>query len=240
MLGDTWAADTWAALADLVLPTECAGCAAGRTRLRYGVCETCVASVQRLRAHEVRPQPAPAGLPRCVALGAYDGVLRQLLLAYKERGRHGLARPLGRLLGRTVAAAAGPDRPVLLVPVPTTAAAVRARHGDHLARLLRHAVAELRSTGRPVAVAKPLRARPRPDSSALDSDGRFAAAEGAFARRRVGLDIGRDRDPRRCVVVVDDIITTGATLSTVSRLLSTAGVPVQAVAVLAATRRRHR
>src|SRR5690606_40735344 len=62
-----------------------------------GVCRDCVADLAALRPHPTRPQPSPVGLPPCAALGDYDGALRGLILAYKERGRHPPARPLGRL-----------------------------------------------------------------------------------------------------------------------------------------------
>ncbi|WBB96137.1 MULTISPECIES: ComF family protein [unclassified Solwaraspora] len=233
--------DVWSALADLVLPAECAGCRRTGGRLRFGVCGRCADEVQRLRPRPVRPEPAPPDLPPCVALGEYAGVLRELLLAYKERGRHGLGRPLGRLLGDAVAAAVGTgaDRPVLLVPVPSTAAAARARHGDHLARLTRYAAARLRVDGRRVTVARPLRARTRPDSAGMDSAARLASARTAFRPRRVGLDTSLRADPRLRVIVVDDIVTTGATLAAVHRLLVAQGLPAYAAVVLAATRRRH-
>jgi len=230
--------DLWGGLADLVLPVECAGCRTGRVPLRYGVCQRCVGLLERLRPYPTRPTPAPPGLPRCVALGEYGGVLRELLLAYKERGRHGLARPLGVLLAEVVAAAAGAPRPVVLVPVPATAAAVRARHGDHLARLTRHAAVRLRRVGWPVTVARPLWARPRADSATLDSAARAAAAVASFGLRRVRIDVLRRADPARSVIVVDDIVTTGATLAAVNHLLTRAGRPPEAAAVIAATRRR--
>lgn len=227
-------------LADLVLPVECAACRRTGTRLWQGVCPTCAAALATLHPVPVRPSPAPLGLPPCVALGTYDGGLREVLLSYKERGRHGLARPLGRLLATVVAAAAGPDpRPVLLVPVPATAQAVRQRYGDHLWRMSRHVAARLREGGWPVATARPLRALPRPDSATLDSAGRAVAAATGFRLRPGQLAALRRMAAGRTVVLVDDIITTGSTLSAVAGLLAAAGVPVAAAAVLAATARRR-
>lgn len=154
------------------------------------------------------------------------------------RGRHGLARPLSALLAE-VAAAVDRSRPVLLVPVPDTAPAARARYGDHLDRLAGHAAARLRGAGWPVRVVRPLRALPRPDSVALDSAGRAAAADSAFRLRRLGVAprVGADT----AVVVLDDIVTTGVTLAAVSRILRPAGMTPDVAAVLAATqKRRHR
>jgi predicted amidophosphoribosyltransferase len=228
----------WADLVDLVLPAECAGCRGHGLPLNQGVCASCATRLEALRPVPVRPSPAPPGLPRCVALGRYDGPLREVLLSYKERGRHGLARPLGRLLAEVVAVAAGGPRPVLLVPVPATARAARQRYGDHVRRLARHAAARLRAAGWPVALARPLRALPRPDSVTLDSAGRVAAAAAAFRLRAGQVAALRQAATGRAVIVVDDIVTTGATLSAVTRLLVSAGVQVRAAALLAATARR--
>ncbi|MFG2105301.1 ComF family protein [Micromonospora chersina] len=222
----------WSDLTDLVLPAGCAGCAERAPGLRQGFCPRCVGELESLRPAPTRPDPAPPGLPPCVALGPYAGALRHGLLAYKERGRHGLARPLGALLAEVVAAAVGPRRAVTLVAVPDTARAARARYGDHLYRLTRHAAGRLRAVGWPVRVLRPLRALPRPDSVALDSAGRAAAADAAFRLRRAG---GADGS----VVLLDDIVTTGATLAAVSRVLRDAGMTPNAAAVLAATQKRH-
>lgn len=229
----------WADLSDLVLPADCAGCRERRPGLRHGVCPECVSTLGALRPRSVRPSPAPAGLPPCFALGPYAGPLREALLAYKEHGRHGLARPLGALLAEVVAVAVGPVRSVTLVPVPDTAAAARARYGDHLDRLARHCADRLRRAGWPVRVLRPLRALPRPDSVTLDSAGRAAAAEAAFQFRPGGRGGGGGRADAT-VVVLDDIVTTGVTLAAVGRTLTAIGPSPAVAAVLAATEKRQR
>ena len=229
------------ALADLVLPSGCAGCDAERVPLRSGVCERCVTRLDALSPFPAVPVPPPAGMPACVAAGAYGGALRGVLLAYKEKGRHRLARPLGALLAGAVTHIA-PDRsrPLLLIPVPSTARAARERHGDHMARLTAHTVRHLRAAGWQAEVIQPLRASARPDSASLDAAGRAGVAESSL-RIRAGRIRVLQREPtmRRTLVVVDDIVTTGATLAAVVSRLREANVQVTGAAVIAATERRR-
>lgn len=225
-------------LADLVLPGACAGCGAERVRLTYGTCAVCVAELEGLVAHPVAPTPPPPGFPRCAAVGAYSGALRGALLAYKEKGRHRLARPLGTLLAGAVAALAPRGRPVLLVPVPSTAAARRERHGDHMARLTGHAVRRLRAAGFEAEMVRPLRALPRADSTSLDAAGRHAAAVNSL---RIIPRLGNPRRGdaiRGTLVITDDIVTTGATLAAAVHRLEEADMQVTGAAVLAATQLR--
>lgn len=232
-------AGVWSALVDLVLPAGCAGCARAVGR-RGGLCGDCATALAAARPQRVRPSPEPPGLPRCVALAAYAGSLREAILAYKERGRHTLAGPLGDRLADVVGAALGAATgPVLLVPVPATAAAARDRYGDHMLRLSRRAARTLARRGRPAGVACPVRARPRPDSAHLSGVDRMRAAESAFV-----LVPGRLPAVRAAVrtgarlVVVDDVVTTGATLAAVAARLREAALDPQVAAVLAATQRR--
>jgi predicted amidophosphoribosyltransferase len=229
-----------AALADLVLPTACAGCDAERVPLRFGACADCSAALEALTPFATAPVPPPAGMPPCVAVGAYGGALRGALLAYKERGRHRLARPLGALLAGAIAEIApDPAKPVLLIPVPSTARAARDRHGDHMARLATHAVRRLRSAGWRADIVQPIQALPRADSASLDAAGRAAAAENSLRIRRTRIGASRRRATiGETVVVVDDIVTTGATLAAVTARLREVKMQVTGAAVLAATSRR--
>jgi predicted amidophosphoribosyltransferase len=212
-------------LLDLVLPRTCAGCGtAGRT-----LCPEC-AQVLAGRPFDARPSPCPPGLPRVTASVAYGGPVRAVLLAHKEAGRLALAGPLGRSLAsavRTATCERGLDRRTLLVPVPSDPAAVRARGHDHARRVAAVAARDLGLRARPLLVA----ARSRADQAGLDAAGRSANLRGSLAARRA-------LPPGLPVVVVDDLVTTGASLAEACRALRAAGADVRACAVVAATARR--
>lgn len=239
-LGDVGVAlrEIAADLTALVLPLACPGCGHDVSPPAARVCAACAAALSAAAPGPAAPSPAPPGMPPCVALAPYDGVLREVLLAYKERGRHDLARTLGRLLAAVVSVGSERFAPLALVPVPATASAARQRYGDHMARLAGHAVDALRAAGWSAVVSRPLRALPHPDSAALDSAARIRAAADAFrVRESVASALRRAAAAGVRVVVVDDIVTTGATLAAVTRRLAAVGVPVTGAAVLAATQR---
>jgi predicted amidophosphoribosyltransferase len=234
-----------AAAADLVLPGACAGCGAERVALTYGTCAGCVTVLEALTPYPTAPMPRPAGMPPCEAVGPYAGELRGLLLAYKEKGRYRLARPLGVLLAGAVAQAAvrgggGVGVPLLVLPVPSTVRAARQRHGDHLARLAAHTVRALRAAGWQARASSALAASPRPDSVSLDAAGRAAAAVNSLRIRPARMrDLRRRVTAGGMLVVLDDIVTTGATLAAVTARLNEADVQVTGAAVLAATQLRR-
>ena len=223
------------ALTDLVLPRTCAGCGLPGPVL----CRRCASLLAAPRL--ASPRRVPWGFPPTVAAGAYAGPVRPTVLAFKERGRAELARPLGAALALAVATVsrAVPERdgPVLLVPVPASRAALRTRGRDHVRELTRHAVAELRRAGLPAAEARLLRRRGRvADSAGLSAVQRRANLAGTFV-----LDPrGAAPAPFSLLVLVDDVVTSGATLTEAAAVLAAAppsgALPVVA-AVVAATPR---
>ena len=214
------------ALLDLALPRACAACGAPGTAL-CATCEGAVAAELRAGPTVARPVPAPAALPPTVAATAYAGVTRALVLAHKERGRAELARPLGLLMTGAIAAAAPPE-PFVLVAVPSTAAARRRRGRDPLRAITRAAVPLLRDLGCEVAELRMLRVVGRPrDQAGLSGRERATNLAGVLAARR--------QDPGGPVVLVDDVLTTGATLAEAARAVRAAGADVRAAAVIAAT-----
>ncbi|MFG1921197.1 ComF family protein [Cryptosporangium sp. NPDC048952] len=225
-------------LADLVLPVPCAACGG----VDGPLCPVCARHALHTEPMFVPAEVRPGGdAPAvCVAAGPYRGALRSALIAYKERGRRTLARPLGGRLAAAVEVAAVRGARLLLVPVPSSAAAIRERGGDHVVRLARFAAATLRQRGLRADTATLLTmCRVPSDSVGLGAAARRANISGAFAPashagRRMRGPHGSLRG-RTTIVLVDDIVTTGATLAESYRAVADIGLPVAGAAVVAAT-----
>lgn len=219
----------WAALLDLVLPAECAGCGrAGSGDVAEGLCPGCALALCG-PARLVRPQRRLPGLPGVHALAPYRDPVADIVIAHKERGRLDLARPLGRQLARAVLAAAAGAPGFWLVPAPSAARATRRRGQDPVRRMARAAARELRERGADVRVLPALRhSRRVEDQAGLDRRARAGNLAGALAVRSSAAHLL----PRRPAVVVDDVLTSGATLAEAVRALRAAGgCPVGAAVI---------
>ena len=207
------------------------------------LCPDCLA-VLPASGHEVRPDPPPPGLVATFAAAAYADPLRRLILAHKERQAFGLAVPLGEVLAAVLdsavaALAPGPETGLVLVPVPSSAAATRRRGHDPVLRMTRVAARSLAARGRQAAPARLLRiARPVADQAGLDADARAANLAGRLAVRAGVHSALARRGGAVLVLVCDDVLTTGATLAEAQRALAAVGLPAAAAGTLAATQRR--
>jgi predicted amidophosphoribosyltransferase len=224
----------WALLlADLVLPAECAGCGESRSRSALpGLCTLCALSLSGPPL-QARLSRAESGVPPVHALAAYLDPVPEIIIAQKEHGRLDLARPLGVELARAAEAAAAGADPFWLVPVPSTHEATVRRGQDPMLRMARVAAARLRTSGRAVAVLPALTHRRRvADQVGLGSAARAENLDGALAVRASTARLLAERP----VVLLDDVMTSGATLAEAARALRAAGNAPVGAAVLAATR----
>ncbi|PZF80902.1 ComF family protein [Jiangella anatolica] len=152
------------------------------------------------------------------------------LAAPPGSGRPGHVARAGLVAGGGPFRVAHGDRPVVLIPVPSSPAAVRRRGHDPVLRTARRAAATLHRSGQQATVLAGLRHRRRvADQAGLDRRQREHNLHGAFAVTQAA----RRRSLGACVVVVDDIVTTGATLREATRALDEAGLHPCGVAVIA-------
>ncbi|MFN8193607.1 MAG: phosphoribosyltransferase family protein [Nocardioidaceae bacterium] len=219
---------------DLAFGGACLGCGLpGRA-----VCPGCASELPET-ASLVWPTPTPPGLAPPWAAGEYAGLLRELVLAHKERRRSDLRRRLGGLLALGVAAAAPLDAPVVLVPVPSRPAAVRARGHDPTLEITRAAARALGRAGHEARVARLLAVRRDvADQAGLSAADRAANLDRSLHVRPGSLARLARWRPAVRTVVCDDVLTTGATAREAQRALEAVGLDVVGIATVAATRRR--
>ncbi|WP_455353411.1 ComF family protein [Streptomyces sp. SYSU K217416] len=206
----------WREIAGLLLPADCGGCGLPRTVL----CEDCRGALCDTPPRRVQPAPEPVGLPAVHAAAPYEDAVRAVLLAHKERGALGLAGALGKALAGAVRAGLPPSGAgaLVLVPVPSSRRALRARGHDPARRIALAASAELRRTGTSARVAAVLRQRRAvADQAGLSARQRLANLAGALDMPE---GAGRLLEGGR-VVLVDDLMTTGASLAEAARVIGT-------------------
>lgn len=209
-------------LLDALYPPRCAGCDAvcpDAPRVRP-LCASCDAAVRWLR-HAVGsahfPEPAWSSV---AAICRFEGPMRAALQQLKYHRRADLAVPLGDVL-----ADASVHPADLVVPVPLSARRLRARGYNQALLLARRAA---KTWGLPVVPDALQRADGTPQVG-LDAKTRLTNVRSAFsvhAKRRARL-----RDRR--ILLIDDVMTTGATLDACARTLRRAGAADVQALVLA-------
>ncbi|WP_370676691.1 ComF family protein [Pleomorphomonas sp. PLEO] len=228
-------------MTDLVLPPACPVCRA-RLGSTGGLCTACWQSLRFLE----RPWCERLGTPLPIDLGpgilsaaavadppafararsavSYEGPVPDLVHALKYADRTDLAPMLGAWMARA-AHELVPDAD-MLIPVPLHWGRLASRRFNQAA-LLAHQVGRL--TGLPVAARLLLRTRRTPQQVGLGRDERARNMRGAFI---VPESKKADLAGRR-PILIDDVLTTGATLEAATRALLAAGAPAVDVLTLA-------
>jgi predicted amidophosphoribosyltransferase len=219
-----------------VLPTDCLVCGHRLGRWQHlGACQTCWASLQRLRGPLCSRcgLPAPAGCDllgparercaRCLltppsvdlvrAVVAYDAVARRLLLTAKLGGRRELLRPLAARMAACLRASGIHDGCTVAAPLPS-----------HPWTDLRRGFSPAGELARRVSRALRLPYRSRLLGRRILAGG-TAKRMGARDRAALVRTAFRVRGPVRNerVLLIDDVMTTGASLEACCRLLKAAG-----------------
>jgi ComF family protein len=196
-------------LLDLIFPPRCGGCGREGT----GWCERCAASVE----------PVPVTTLNgtlLVAAGRLDGALQRAIHTYKYRPRPGLADVLAEPLRRAIGAAGLDLAALTYVPLHPNR---RRERGFNQAERLASAVA--RPLGVPL-VGGLSRLRPTPAQVGLSQPERQVNMLGAFAWTAA-------LPPPERLGLVDDVCTTGATLTAAADAVARAGGSIAAFVVLA-------
>jgi len=224
------------ALTSVVFPAGCLLCDALLTHARrIPLCETCLASFQRITPPSCRicgqPLAVPAkpgdGEPLCWdcakgkfgfqlarSFGVYEGALaRAIVLLKYER-----IEPLGSFFAMRLLELVRNEPHLLpadvVIPVPLHRQSRKDRGYNQVDLFARPLARRLHVPYRPILL---MRSRPRPEKHLLSLEERWEAVRGAFVMCRGG------RVDNLRVLLLDDVMTTGATLDACARALREAG-----------------
>lgn len=210
---------------DLVFPPKCPFCGRVLEDPRASVCPVCVPELPWLEGEAVKQGVEFAG--GCFSPLAYRGTVPEAVRRYKFGRVRALGRPFAGLMARCLDGCLN-ERPDLICWAPLSKRRLRERGFDQ-AELL------AREVGRRLSVpVRPVLCKPRhtaPQSGLEDMSARRANAQGAYA-----LLPGAEVTGRR-VVLVDDVITSGSTLSECAALLRQGGAETVYCLTLARARR---
>ena len=241
-----------------LFPSDCRLCGTPLTNIsRLPVCPACLEGLLRLEgAHcEQCGEAVPAGAftaashedsrvlcgmcrrvtppyERALAYGPYDGGLRELIHLFKYDHVRPAANVLGRMLAEVVAELienAAPESP-LVVPVPLYKGKRRERgfnQAEEVARVAMKQPVLLAKEDLSLALGALARTRETRSQTGLTRHQRRENMRGAFAVPDAALVRGRN------IVLVDDVFTTGTTVSECARVLKRAGARSVLVGTLA-------
>jgi len=232
---------------DLVFPPRCTICTADlpesgdRTLICLAcrkqivsplpACPRCASRVARLESDGcVQCRDSKLRFDAAARLGDYQELLRRAVLRIKESSERALAVSLGDLLAAARAEELERLQPDVVVPVPMHWRR-RFSRGHNSAAVLAERIAQ--ALGKPLADFLLVRRRHTRPQFDLPPGGRWENVRGAF-RVKLHSDL-----PGARVLLVDDILTTGATSSEAAKALRKAGASFIAVCVLARAEGQH-
>ncbi len=213
---------------DFPVPFLCAPCWSDLTPVPSPVCPRCGRPFGSPEALAASPEHVcwhcskePPDVDQAIAAGIFEGPLRQAIHVYKYRPLMSLGRPLAEWMTFRVSKV---DRLDVVMPVPLHATRLRKR-GFNQTLLLARGASEAFSV--PLLYNNLVRVRPTIPQVELSGRERAANVRGAFALKRLQEVKGKR------VLLVDDVLTTGATMNECSRTLREAGAEAVVALTLA-------
>jgi len=187
-------------LKQLVFTPRCLIC----SRLGVDYCVTCIGTVKPFIARDL------SELLACFCAGEYSGWLRDSIICYKN-GDARYAELLSQVLCNTLKKYL-PTESMTLIPIPSSAQKVRDRGYDSITNLCSKIIRENSSIS--IDATNLFLRRPVLDQVGLSAAQRYGNLEGAFGTHRILSG---------AVMIVDDVVTTGATLNSAAKALKYAG-----------------
>lgn len=226
-------------------PSECRLCQNPLTTIsRLPVCDDCLAHIERMRGRVCAScgeriftaqdealcgecRTTPPAFVRALAYGSYDGGLRELIHLLKYDGVRPAAGVLGRMLAEVIEGFGSEFISARVIPVPLHRSKLRQRGFNQSEEIARAALKHLRRNGLTLATGVLHRRRDTESQTGLSDHQRQENVRGAF------IVTAPEDIENHDVLLVDDVFTTGATVSECARVLRRAGAERVFVATVA-------
>lgn len=216
-------------LLHLFFPRLCEGCRTPLLLEEQVLCLTCFSALPLTGYHSVPDNPAalrfagrfPFEKASSYALFVQDGLLQHLLHRLKYKGRKEIGGALGRWMGEELKASGWSLQGMVVAPVPLHPRKEAGR-GFNQSALIAEGMGE--AMGLPVAVGLLRRRRSTESQTRKSREERLQNVQEAFG-------LGRQKPEARHVLLVDDVLTTGATLEACALVLLKAGYRVSIAAI---------
>jgi len=164
---------------------------------------------------------------RALAYGSYESGLRELIHLLKYEHVRPAAGVLGRMLAEVIQELAAEFNEALVVPVPLHASKLRQRGFNQAEEIAKSAPKQLKTARLQLAPAVLERRRATETQTGLTRAQRLENIRGAFSVKQ------SERLRERDVILVDDVFTTGTTVSECARVVRRAGASRVFVAMVA-------
>lgn len=213
------------------IPFECALCQRWPSQAYEGVSGICQACIQ---THAYAPRfPIPTGLDDCVAAVSYDAPWSALIARYKFAPEPGLARLFAGLMLRDERVRAMLNQVDVVIPLPLAPERLEERGFNQALQLAKYLC-----EARLIDSHSLIRTRDTVPQRTLDREARQHNVAGAFAlqgTRGKGYSDSVPSFAGKHVLLIDDVMTTGATLSAAGQPLRKAGAASVSAVVIART-----
>ncbi len=198
----------WVNLTDILFPIRCVGC----SKKDILLCVDCIKKAKNSKDESLLRRP----LNRVLSYGLYENeYLRKAIMKFKYNGAYGLSNPFAHMLYEIVKphlSSIGPD--ALIVPIPISRDRMRSR-GYNQAKLLAESLAL--KIGCKSSDNLLVKSRSTTSQTSLSHEERLKNVINSFSVNSPELAHGKK------IILVDDVMTTGATLSEAAHALKNAG-----------------